>query len=104
MLLLLLYDFETDNISIFPVGFGSSGAGHGCGKPGRHLQVNRSLTGRHSASPQGRASHAWPQLPTFTPPNASANIPICNFNFIYVICVIHKSLFYILLLWITQIT
>lgn len=49
--------------------------GHGCGIPGRHLQVNLSLIGRHSASPQGLASQACPQFPTFTPPKASARIP-----------------------------
>lgn len=50
-------------------------AGHGCGIPGRHLQVNLSLIGRHSASPQGLASQACPQFPTFTPPKASARMP-----------------------------
>lgn len=55
----------------------SSGAGQGCGMPGRQRHVNRSRRGRHSASPHGLASHACPQLPTFTPPKASARIPIC---------------------------
>lgn len=55
----------------------SSGAGQGWGMPGRQRHVNRSRSGRHSASPHGLASHACPQLPTFTPPKASARIPIC---------------------------